>query len=121
MLIILAVSLLIIPVKWILAWHISVIIHEMGHFLAIKILGGQVISFRICGHSCQMESTAVSDIKALLCQLAGPIAGLIPLLFARYIPRIAVCGLFHSLYNLLPIYPLDGGKVLRIVINRFKQ
>ena len=117
-LIMLALSLYIIPIRWLLAWYAAVIIHELGHYFAVKLSGGQILSFQIRGNGCRMETTPLSDGKAVLSLVAGPIASLIPLLFIRQVPRLAVCGLFHSVFNLLPIYPLDGGKIVRILTYR---
>ena len=59
-----------------------------------------------------MEIGALSYGKELFCALAGPLGSLSLILVGRLFPRIALCGAFHGLYNLLPLYPLDGGRAL---------
>ncbi len=49
----------------------------------------------------------------LLCALAGPIGSISLLVLAHVLPKVAVCGIFHFVYNLIPIYPLDGGRVVQ--------
>ena len=49
----------------------------------------------------------------LVCALAGPAGGLLLLLLLRWMPVIALTGAVQSMYNLLPIYPTDGGRALR--------
>jgi len=51
--------------------------------------------------------------------LAGPAGSMLLLLLSRSAPKIAVCGLFHGLYNLLPVLPLDGGRLLQLLLYRF--
>ena len=33
-------------------------------------------------------------------------------LLSGRLPRLALCALIHSAYNLIPIYPMDGGRVV---------
>jgi len=111
--ILLAFALILIPVPWVTAWLTAMIIHESGHYFAIRLCRERVISVTLGMQGTSMLTDPMSDRKEILCALAGPLSGLLLLLFFRFIPRIAVCALFQALYNLLPVYPLDGGRALR--------
>lgn len=111
--IIFALTLLILPIKWIFAALAAAIIHELFHVAAVAVCGGKISILELGGSGAIMESTPMSRGKELFCTMSGPLGGLALLFFARWIPRVAVCAAFHSLYNLLPVYPLDGGRALR--------
>lgn len=105
--------LLIIPVKWLLSWLIAAALHELFHILALKMCGFQIRLICVGAFGAKIETDAEYGFRSMLCALAGPLAGFLLLLFLRKIPMIALCGLFQSIANLLPIYPLDGGRALR--------
>lgn len=63
-----------------------------------------------------METLPMSTGRELIAVLAGPAASLLLLSLVRVFPRVAICGLIQGIYNLLPIYPLDGGKALRCLM-----
>ncbi len=64
-----------------------------------------------------MRADGMSSGKSVICILSGPMGSLLLFLFVRWIPRIAFCGLLQGIYNLLPIYPLDGGRVVRCMLD----
>lgn len=105
-----ALGILLLPLNWILAGLIAAGVHELCHLLAVVAMGGRIWEFRLCAGGAVMEATPMSTGRELLCVLAGPVGGILPVLFFRYIPRVAVCAVLQSAFNLLPVYPLDGGR-----------
>lgn len=108
----LCLCVLLLPLKWVVAWVIAAAVHECFHLLAVKLLGGCVeqISVRIFGAQIRVELDG--KLRRVISILAGSIGGLCLLILANIFPRVAICGLLQSAFNLLPIYPLDGAKVL---------
>lgn len=105
-----ALMVILIPLPWLSAWLIAVVIHELFHCLAIILSGKQISGIEIRIDGARIQTGALSDIETLFCTLAGPIGGLSLLLGAHTFPKLAVCAFLQSVYNLLPIYPLDGGR-----------
>ena len=111
-LILLALVILILPLQWVPAAVLAAIFHEWCHMMAIRWCGGQYLGLQIGAGGARLRVGGLSRGQELFCAIAGPMGGLVLLLFARWIPRTAVCAGFQSLFNLLPVYPLDGGRVL---------
>ncbi len=107
-----ALALLLIPLPWIIAWFAASLVHELGHFLAVCLCGGNVYEIRVDNCGIKMRIPQLSAKSEALCAAAGPTAGALLLLFARWMPRLALCGVFQSLYNLIPLFPMDGGRIL---------
>lgn len=109
----LAASMLLIPFPWIVAWLAAATVHELGHMAAVLLCGGQITDVRLTAGGIRMESGDLTPFKSAISSAAGPAAGLLLLLFAQSFPRLAVCALLQTSCNLLPVYPLDGGRILQ--------
>lgn len=109
----LAALLLMLPLQWVGAVILAAMVHECCHAAAIILLGGTIESVTIGGRGVVMETQPMSGIRETVCALAGPIGSVMLLLFVRWLPRTAVCGVIHGIYNMIPLFPLDGGRVLR--------
>lgn len=116
---VLALVVLILPIQWVLSWTIAVCIHECFHFMAVRLCKGQVYRLQIGMNGMKMEADIPTDCREFLCAIAGPIGSLLLLVLAKWFPRVAICGLIHGVYNLLPIFPLDGGRAIKCLINKY--
>ena len=108
-----ALALLILPLKWVLAAAVAGAWHEFCHILAVWLCGGKIRKMQVGASGAVIDVLPMSRSKELVSALAGPAGGVVLVLLLRWLPRVAVCGAFQSVYNLLPIYPLDGGRALR--------
>ena len=117
--VILALSLFILPVPFVFGWIVAAGIHELCHFIMIRIMGLKVYSVSIGATGAVIKTEPMSPAQELFCSLAGPVGGLIPICFTRYLPYVALSAAIQSCYNLLPVYPLDGGRALNSVITHF--
>ena len=111
-----AACLLILPLKWTMGAFLAALIHECAHYVAICLSGGQVYGVTLEGNGALMETSPLTPGREALCALAGPLGSFSLLLVARHFPEAAVCGIVQGVYNLIPIYPLDGGRVLRCLL-----
>ena len=105
--------LYLLPLNWALAWFAASIIHELCHYFTMLILGINVHSIRITAAGAIMQTDAMTWICEIIAALAGPAGAMCLLFVTRFYPEAALCALLQSAYNLLPVYPLDGGRALR--------
>ncbi len=111
----LALMVLLIPLKWCLAFFFASLFHELCHYAAVRLCRGTVPLLRAGNNGATMEAYGLSSLKAFLCTLAGPLGSLLLLPFAHWFPRLALCAAVQSGFNLLPLPGLDGGHALRYI------
>ena len=109
----LALTLLVLPLPWVAAAVLAAALHELCHYVAILALGGRVGEIAVGPGGAAMELESLSAVREILAAAAGPVGSLSLTLAGRLFPRLALCGLAQGFFNLLPIYPLDGGRILR--------
>ena len=114
-----ALLLLTLPLPWLAAAVTAAVIHEMGHLLILRLLGAGRSEIRVGCTGAKIHTAFSEPWRELVCAAAGPVVGLLLLPAARWFPRIAVCGLAQSVYNLLPVYPLDGGRMLHSALEEW--
>ncbi len=116
---------------WIGVVLVSLVVHELGHAIAFRRFGSDSrIVLWMFGGLAVPNSAVAGRWRRVLIALAGPIAGFI-LCAAVYfsneatqwgsgkfgIPLAYLCyslifvNLFWGIFNLLPVFPLDGGRV----------
>ena len=110
--ILLAMSVILIPIKWIFAWVIAAVIHELCHLLATMCFRCPVDKIKICAAGTKIQTGPLTAFAGFICEAAGPIGSLLLLLLAKWMPTMAICGFFQGVFNLLPFYPLDGRRII---------
>lgn len=107
-----AASVLLLPLDWLLAAFSAAVVHELGHFAAIYLCGARPESITIGGAGARIHTGPLEARGEFLCAAAGPAASFLLLCVCRFFPKTALCGLIHGIFNLIPVYPMDGGRIL---------
>jgi Zn-dependent protease len=114
----------------ILAVFICVILHEFGHSLQVKRfgirvrdivllpIGGMARADRIPEKPWQeivvaISGPAINFILAAVLYLVMEIRGRPPDIESDFVTNLLVINLFLGIFNLIPAYPMDGGRILR--------
>ena len=118
---VLALMLLLFPLQFLVGVLLAALIHELGHLLALKIAGGRVLSIRLRSFGARIEAAPMSPGRSALCALAGPAAGALTIFAYKTFPELALAGLVQTVFNLLPVYPLDGGRALRNICCKIRD
>ncbi len=115
-----------------LLFFASIIAHELSHSLVARTGGTKVrkVTLFVFGGVAEMEEEPASPGKEFAVAIAGPVASIViaAVFFTAYLllgfaglpdivwapfQYLAVINLAVAVFNLLPGFPLDGGRVLR--------
>lgn len=99
-----------------------IIIHELGHTIAAIILKWKIDKMIILpfgGITIFKEHIDKPLIEEFLIAIAGPIAQLIYFWIFKENIQFTNYNIAILLFNLLPIYPLDGSRIINIIFNKF--
>lgn len=118
----------------------SIVVHEFSHSLVANRLGIPMkgITLFIFGGVAEMGDEPPSPRSEFLMSIAGPICSILlaggffwlfkmgvwssmPVAFSGTAAYLAYMNLILAGFNLLPAFPLDGGRILRSILWRFKQ
>lgn len=114
-----AIFCLIFPVQWWISAIIAAGVHEFYHCAAIFLLRGRILGIRIGISGAEIETEGLTEMGEFLCALAGPLGSFSLLCVLRIFPVLSLCGLVQGCFNLLPVYPLDGGRAMVILFRRW--
>lgn len=118
-------------IAYIAAILVVILIHEFGHLLAMKAFkysNVKIFILPLIGALTSGKKQNVSQLQLSIIILAGPLPGIIIACALYYlnnsmndetVKMLANSFLFLNLFNLLPIFPLDGGRLLETLF--FKQ
>lgn len=105
-----------------LGWGIlACALHELGHVLAVRALGGRVGKAELSAVGAQLildPAYPLSYGRELLATLAGPAASLLTAWLAARGGLFLLAGLSlgQGVFNLLPLAPLDGGRCVYLLL-----
>ena len=95
----------------------AILAHEAGHLFMLVLFRVPVHRLRLSVGGAVIETVKTTYQQEVLIALAGPAMNLLLLATtSRYLPIFALVNLCLLLYNLLPFYPLDGGRMLRGIL-----
>ncbi len=107
-----------------------IFIHEIGHFSFMKLFKYKNVSMMfipLMGAFVKGQKDNYEQKQSILVVMAGPIPGIIlgmillyfgTVLKMEWMFNLSLLFLFLNLTNLLPLDPLDGGQLFRLLINK---
>lgn len=115
-----AAAILILPLRWLCCAAIAAIVHELAHITVLCLLQIPIWQVDIGLSGAKIHIPDLSPGQEILCAAAGPVASLMLLFLTPIAPMAAFFGFMQGLFNLLPIYPLDGGRIFRGILTLAK-
>jgi Zn-dependent protease len=115
---------------------VVILVHEMGHFLGMRVFGYsnvRMFFIPLFGAGVSGRKIGVEGYKEAIVVLLGPLPGLVISFFLALaygstdIPLLGRTAAYFAVvnaFNLLPVFPLDGGRLLQITLfsrNRYLE
>ena len=116
--ILMAALLLLLPLDWLIAALLAAAVHELGHLAAIRVYGSRPEFLSVGGFGAQIHTGPLDNRAEFFCAAAGPAASLCLLSLCRFFPKLALCGAVQGMFNLIPVHPMDGGRILCCFLRR---
>lgn len=109
-------------------FFLCIILHELGHLFFVLIFNQKpnYLSINIFGGELNCNLKGLSSLQMLVINIGGIIVNIIILFFSGFFPPyyknlIYNYNLLLILFNILPIYPLDGYRIVEIFLNIVKS
>ena len=117
------------PVSWVIAIFVSVLIHEMAHAYVADRRGWRVFGIKVdLFTGSAAVDTNIPEKDAIPVVAAGPLSNLLLAILCipfysflvninpiidGFMENLFVINIFMFIFNILPIYPMDGGRLLK--------
>lgn len=106
----------------IILMYIIITLHEIGHLIALKHYKrsvDEIILFPYGGIIKYNNSLNKPIKEEIIISLSGLFVNVILLVLLRPFKNLYEYNLYVLVFNALPIYPLDGGKLFELLLNKF--
>ena len=102
--------------------YLFILFHELSHIFIASLFGINVtrICIRLCGLNIKLDDKSKASLKWILIFLAGPISNILLCIIFKKVPIIFYINLCLAIINMVPIYPLDGYNILKIIMTLLK-